>query len=120
LKSRTFRASKVWVRPLAAVPLARYVTGIWRSSRCSTARLDLTIYRYSSTCYFEIIYIQGSAFLDSIRRKMGTTGYWRAMRDYVAAHRFGLGSTPTLLNNLDAHTLLDLRPAFARRFPRFY
>jgi hypothetical protein len=104
----------------AADHLARYVTGIWRSSRCSTARLDLTIYRYSSTCYFEIIYIQGSAFLDGIRRRMGTTAYWHAMRDYVAARRFGLGSTPALLSNLDAHTTLDLRATFARRFPRFY
>jgi len=104
----------------AADHLARYLTGIWRSSRCSTARLDLSIYGYGATCYFEIIYIQGSAFLDGIRRRMGTTIYWRAMRDYVAAHRFGLGSTPALLNDLDAHTALDLRPTFARRFPRFY
>ncbi len=104
----------------AADHLARYLTGIWRSSRCSTARLDLSIYGYGATCYFEIIYIQGSAFLDGIRRRMGTTIYWRAMRDYVAAHRFGLGSTPALLNNLDAHAALDLRPTFARRFPRFY
>jgi hypothetical protein len=100
--------------------LARYLTGIWRSSRCSTARLDLSIYRYGATCYFEIIYIQGSAFLDGIRRRMGTSNYWHAMRDYIAAHRFGLGSTPALLSNLDAHTALDLRPAFARRFPSFY
>jgi hypothetical protein len=42
------------------------------------------------------------------------------MRDYIAVHRFGLGSTPALLSNLDAHTALDLRPAFARRFPSFY
>jgi len=104
----------------AADQLARYLTGIWRSSRCVTARLDLSIYRYGATCYFEIIYVQGSAFLDGIRRRMGTSNYWHAMRDYIAAHRFGLGSTPVLLSNLDAHTGLDLRPAFARRFPSFY
>ena len=104
----------------AADQLARYLTGIWRSSRCSTARLDLSIYRYSATCYFEIIYIQGSAFLDGIRRRMGTSNYWHAMRDYVTAYRFGLGSTRALLNNLDAHTALDLRPTFARRFPAYY
>jgi hypothetical protein len=104
----------------AADHLARYVTGIWRPSRCSTARLDLSIYSYSATCYFEVIYIQGSAVLDWVRSKMGTTNYWRAMRDYVAAHRFGLGSTPALLSNLDAHASYDFRAAFARRFPRFY
>ena len=104
----------------AADHLARYVTGIWRASRCSTGRLDLSIYSYNATCYFEVIYIQGSAVLDWVRSKMGTTSYWRAMRDYVAAHRFGLGSTPALLNNLDAHSSYDFRAAFARRFPRFY
>jgi hypothetical protein len=104
----------------AADHLARYVTGIWRPSRCSTARLDLSIYSYNAACYFEVIYIQGSAVLDWVRRKMGTTNYWRAMRDYVAAHRFGLGSTPALLSNLDAHSSYDFRTAFARRFPRFY
>jgi hypothetical protein len=100
--------------------LARYLTGIWRSSRCSTARLDLSIYRYGAVCYFEIIYIQGSAFLNGIRRRMGTSNYWHAMRDYVTAHRFGLGSTPALLSNLDAHTPLDLRPMFSRRFPNYF
>jgi hypothetical protein len=104
----------------AADHLARYVTGIWRPSRCSTARLDMSIYSYGATCYFEVIYIQGSAVLDWVRSKMGTTNYWRAMRDYVAAHRFGLGSTPALLSNLDAHSSYDFRAAFARRFPRFY
>ena len=100
--------------------LARYVTGIWRASRCSTGRLDLSIYRYSSTCYFEVIYVQGSAFLDGIRRRMGTAAFWRAMRDYVAAHRYGMGSTKAVLDSLDAHTTLDLRPTFARRFPAYY
>jgi len=100
--------------------LARYVTGIWRASRCSIGRLDLSIYGYSSSCYFEVIYVQGSAFLDGIRRRMGTAAYWRAMRDYVAAHRYGMGSTKAVLDSLDAHTTLDLRPTFARRFPAYY
>jgi hypothetical protein len=100
--------------------LARYVLSMRRASRCSTARLDLSIYRYSSACYYEDIYIQGGNFLDDIRRRMGSTAYWRALRDYVAANRFKLVSTKTLLNTLDSHTPLNLVPRYAPRFPRLY
>ncbi len=51
--------------------LARYVLGQQRASRCSTARLDLSIYRTRSACYYEIVYIQGGNFLDDLRRTMG-------------------------------------------------
>lgn len=100
--------------------LARYVLGQKRSSRCSTARLDLSIYRYSAGCYYEIVYIQGGNFLDDVRRSMGTTAYWRAIRAYVEANRFGLAPTKTLLDTLDDHTPLDLVPRFEARFPRLY
>jgi hypothetical protein len=104
----------------AADQMARYVTGIWQPSRCATNRLDLSIYGYSATCYFHVIYIQGSALLDRARQRMGTTAYWRAMRDYVAAHRYGIATTKSLLDTLDAHTSLDLRAMFAPRFPSIY
>jgi hypothetical protein len=100
--------------------LARYVLGQRRSSRCSTARLDLSIYRYSSACYYEIIYIQGGNFLDDIRRRMGNTAFWAGLRDYVASNRFALTRTKTLLDTLDAHTPLNLVPRFEPRFPRLY
>jgi len=104
----------------AADQMARYVTGIWQPSRCATNRLDLSIYGYSATCYFHVIYIQGSSLLDRVRQRMGTTAYWRAMRDYVAAHRYGIATTKSLLDTLDAHTSLDLRSMFASRFPSIY
>jgi len=66
------------------------------------------------------MYIQGSALLDRVRQRMGTTAYWRAMRDYVAAHRYGIATTKPLLDTLDAHTSLDLRSMFASRFPSIY
>jgi aminopeptidase N len=100
--------------------LARYALGQRRSSRCSTARLDLSIYRYSSACYYEVIYIQGGNFLDDLRRKMGNTAFWSGMRAYVAANRFKLAPTKTLLDTLDAHTPLNLVPRFHPRFPRLY
>ena len=100
--------------------LARYVLGTRRSSRCSTARLDLSIYRYSSTCYYEVVYIQGGNFLDDVRKKMGNTAFWAGLRDYVETNRFKLTKTKTLLDTLDDHTPLNLVPRYEPRFPRLY
>jgi hypothetical protein len=104
----------------AADHMARYFTGIWQPSRCSTNRLDLSIYAYSATCYFQVIYVQGALLLDRVRQRMGTTAYWRAMRAYVAANRYGIATTKSLLATLDANTPFDLRPTFAPRFPSIY
>jgi hypothetical protein len=105
----------------AADFVARSVMGLRRSSRCPTARLDLSIYDYSGACYFESIYIQGGNLLDTARRRMGSTAFWRALRGYVAAHRDAISSTRALLQALDDATPLDLRSTlFAPRFPRLY
>ncbi len=100
--------------------VARYILGLRRASQCSTARLDLTIYQYSSACYYEDIYIQGGNFLDDLRRKMGSTPFWAGIRDYLATNRFKLAGTKTLLDTLDAHTPLDLVPRYHPRFPILY
>jgi hypothetical protein len=100
--------------------VARYILGLRRASRCSTARLDLSIYRYSAACYYEDIYIQGGNFLDDTRRKMGSTAFWAGMRDYLATYRFKIGGTRALLNILDAHTPLNLIPRYRTRFPSMY
>jgi len=100
--------------------LARYTLGLRRASRCSTARLDLTIYRYSGACYYEIVYIQGGNFIDDLRRRMGSTAFWRGMRAYVAANRFQFGSTKELLDTLDAATPFNFVPRYALRFPSIY
>ncbi len=100
--------------------LARYALGMKRASRCGTARLDLTIYQYSSSCYYEVVYIQGGNFLDDLRVRMGATAFWRGMRAYVADNRFGIAPTKSLLATLDAHTSLNLVPRYETRFPRLY
>jgi hypothetical protein len=100
--------------------LARYVLGLRRASHCSTGRLDLTIYRYTRTCYYEIVYIQGGNFLDDLRRRMGSTAFWAGVRAYVAANRFQFGSTKELLDTLDAATPLNLVPRYQPRFPSLY
>lgn len=100
--------------------VARYVTGTRRSSRCSTGLLDRTIYSYSSACYYEIVYIQGGNLINQVRLKMGSTLFWKTLRDYVAARRYQIVSTPTLLKTLDDATPIDLSTMFKPRFPRFY
>ena len=98
--------------------LARYITGTGRTSRCATATLDRSIYGYSRSCYFEIVYVQGGRVLDALRRRMGGPAFWAGIRDYLATNRFGLGGTKLLLDTLDAHTSLNLVGPIRQRFPR--
>ena len=100
--------------------LARYALGMKRASRCGTTRLDLSIYRYSSGCYYEIVYIQGGNFLDDLRARMGSTAFWKGMRAWVGLNRYEIASTRSLLYTLDKYTSLDLRPRYEPRFPRLY
>ena len=100
--------------------VARRILGLRRGSRCATDDLDRSIYRYSSACYYEVVYIQGGNLLDNARRRMGSKPFWAAMRGYVADHRWGLSHTRTLLDALDAATPLNLRPMWRRRFPSLY
>ena len=99
---------------------ARYVLASKRASACSTARLDRSIYRYSSACYYEVVYIQGGNLLDPARRQMGNTRFWAAIRAYIAANRHGLVASQSLLDALDDATSADLSRLFAPRFPRLY
>lgn len=105
----------------AADFLARSVLGLRRSSRCSTGRLDLPIYSYSAACYYERIYIQGGNLIDDARRRMGSTRFWAALREYVADQEGRLVANRTLLDALDDATSLDLgRLLFGARFPSAY
>lgn len=105
----------------AADFVARSVTSTRRSSRCQTGRLDLSIYRYTSDCYYEKVYIQGGNLLDSARRAMGSSAFWAALRAYVAEHRYGMVTNRTLLYALDDATTIDLGATlFGPRFPKIY
>jgi hypothetical protein len=112
--------SEPYTDEAAADFLARYVLSLRRSSGCATARLDLSIYRYSAACYYEVIYIQGGNFLDDIRRTIGATAFWNGLRGYVAANRFGIVTTKMLLDALDNATPQNLVPRYHTRFPRIY
>ena len=100
--------------------VARDVTGTRRASRCGTGRLDRSIYRYSATCYYEIVYIQGGNLLADVRRRMGSALFWSTLRSYVAAQRYRISTTPTLLKTLDDATPLYLSAVFRPRFPSIY
>ena len=100
--------------------MARHLLELQRASRCSTSRLDRTIYQYASSCFYEIIYIQGSLFLDTVRRRMGDTAFWRGVKTYLSDHRFGFGGSKLFLDALDRATSQDLRPLFDTRFPSSY
>ncbi len=105
----------------AADFVARYVLGLKRSSRCPTGLLDHDIYHYTSTCYYEKVYIQGGNLIDAVRLKLGSTRFWATLKGYVAAHRYGLSSTKTLLEAFDAATSTNLGATmFAPRFPTIY
>ena len=99
---------------------ARNVLGMRRSAACSAARLDLSIYRYESACYYEIIYIEGGNLIDDARRAMGSTPFWAAIRAYIAAHRYGLVHTRTLLDAIDAASPIDFATRWQSRFPALY
>ena len=100
--------------------VARDVTGTRRSSRCATARLDMSIYRYGSTCYYEVVYIQGGNLLNEAKRRMGSSLFWSTLRAYVVAQRYRISTTPTLLKTLDDATPVYLSALFRPRFPSIY
>jgi hypothetical protein len=104
----------------AADFVARFILGMKRASRCSTDTLDRSIYEYTETCYYETIYIQGGNVIDSLRQRMGDTAFWRALKAYVADHRFGLAGTTWLLDALDDGTSLNFTSTYKVRFPRLY
>jgi hypothetical protein len=105
----------------AADFVARHVLGLRRASRCPTVRLDISIYAYSTSCYYEDIYIQGGNLLDDTRAKIGSTQFWAGIREYLATYRFKIATTKALLVTLDHHTSFDLAAwRFRARFPSVY
>jgi hypothetical protein len=104
----------------AADFVTRYVLSQRRGSNCSTGELDHTIYYYSSSCYFEVIYIQGGNLLNTARTRMGSSAFWAALRGYLADNRYKLVGSETLLDALDDATTLNLSSLFRPRFPRLY
>lgn len=100
--------------------MTRYALDSFRAPGCSADRLDLTIYDYSSSCYYELIYIKGGNVISQVRAQMGNSSFWQAVRAYVQKYRGKLTHTSTLLRFLDDRTSKDLRPIYRIYFPSLY
>jgi hypothetical protein len=96
--------------------LARDLLGSFRSSRCSPARLDKSVYQYSASCYVEVIYVQGGRYLRKYKESVGSDAFWRGLRQFYRDHRFGVAKSRTLLTYLDAASGLSSE-LHAERFP---
>ena len=92
-----------------------------RELRCSTARLDLSIYRYSSALLLRGRLHPGRqlprrpAHADGLDARSGAGSARTSPRTASRSP-----PTKTLLDTLDDHTPLDLVPRFEPRFPRLY
>jgi hypothetical protein len=100
--------------------LARTHVHQFRASRCANDRFDRTIYDYSRACYYEVIYIQGSNFLDKLRRDMGSPRFWGALRQYYTDEKFRVSSDRLLLEALRSRAGDWVLTRYHLRFPSLY
>ncbi|MEP7158407.1 MAG: hypothetical protein ABI797_03195 [Chloroflexota bacterium] len=99
--------------------LTRDMLGNFRRSRCRKAALDGSVYDYSAKCYPEVVYIEGSRYLERYRRAVGDDAFWAGMSAYYDAYRLTIGGTRGLLDYLDAASGFDSR-LHEKRFPTLY
>ncbi len=101
---------------------ARYLMGIG-PNQCSTRPIDSSVFAWEagpttggdwSSCdgYFNAVFYRTSEFLNVIRAAMGDDAFFAAMRDWVAANRYGMVTARGLLRHLDAATDADLEPIY--------
>jgi hypothetical protein len=99
--------------------LARSMFG-FRSSNCAKKRLDLSMYSYTPSCYYEQIYVQGSAFLNKLRQDMGSSAFWGVVRTFWHDHRYQIVTTKQLLDAFKAKAGNWVLPRYRDRFPSLY
>jgi hypothetical protein len=100
--------------------ISRRLVNRLRSSYCADDRFDKTLYQYSGACYFEVIYVQGSRFIDQIRKRVGDGPFWAAVRQYYADNLFGVSSNKTLLEALREPAGSWALRRYKTRFPTLY
>ncbi len=99
--------------------LARSWLG-FRASTCATKALDLSIYQYSPSCYYEQVYVQGSNFLNDLRTDMGSTKFWNVVRAFWRDHRYQNVTTRQLLQAFRKAAGEWVLPRYRKRFPSLY
>ncbi|MEP7159388.1 MAG: hypothetical protein ABI797_08155, partial [Chloroflexota bacterium] len=80
--------------------LTRTIIG-WRGSRCAESTLDRSVYNYGAYCYYETVYVQGAAYLNGYRQRVGDEAFWAGIRLYYERYAFKVGGTFELLQTLD-------------------
>lgn len=95
------------IEPFADEALVEFMTRTmegFRGSRCATANLDGSVYSYTSDCYYDVIYIQGSNYLNAYRKRVGDSNFWAGLRAYYQQYKWKIGGTKQLLMTLDAYS----------------
>jgi hypothetical protein len=113
------QAKQPYVDEAVADFLTRDLLSTFRSSGCSKSRLDKSVYEYSSSCYVEVVYVQGGRYLENYRQKVGTDAFWKGLRQFYRDNRFRISNTRRLLRYLDAASGFNSEQ-HAERFPSAY
>jgi hypothetical protein len=100
--------------------LARTLTNRLRGSYCGKDRFDKPLYDYGETCYFEVIYIQGSRWIDDLRKDMGNERFWAVVRRYYADNLHKLSNDRRLLEAFRSEAGDWVVPRYRKRFPSLY
>jgi hypothetical protein len=98
--------------------LSRTLLASFPAIRCSRQELDRTIWEYSSACYSDVVYVQGSRYINAYRKQVGDVAFWSGMRTYVETYRLGLGGIREFWDMLDLAA--GLSAGHATRFPRYF
>jgi hypothetical protein len=107
-------------QPFADEALVEYLTRTmagFRGSHCATSNLDGSVYDYTSDCYYDVIYIQGSNYLNAYRKKVGDSKFYAGLRAYYQAYKNKMGGTRQLLLALQAQSGVG---GFHARFPSLF
>jgi hypothetical protein len=80
--------------------LTRTIEG-FRGTKHPTANLDGSVYDYTSDSYYEVIYIQGSNYLNAYRKRVGNAAFYAGLRAYCSRYKWKMGGTKQLLMTLD-------------------
>lgn len=94
-------------QPFADEGLVEYLTRTlegFRGSKVATTNLDGTVYDYTSDTYYEVIYIQGSNYLNAYRKRVGDSNFYAGLRAYYQQYKNSMGGTKQMLTTLDAHS----------------
>ena len=91
-----------------------------RASRCALATLDSTVYEYSNTCYYEVIYVQGETYLNNYRLRVGDSAFWAGVQTFYQTYGFRITGIRQLWDILDAAAPPELAGGHEDRFPRTF